>query len=223
MAFTQGSCLAASYENNFFTGSLGYRSVAATFTRNSGAFGFRTLQTGDKYLNYMLTGLAYARKLGQDFSAGVQLDAARISIGEGYGLRLLATFELGFLYRIQNKLIFGAHLFNPILPKISNYADERLPALMEAGFSYRYSMKFLATAQIRKHSNHPFEYLAGLEYCVQKTSTLRVGFSANPFRYTFGYGLHIHQLTFDMGSSYHSALGFSASASCQYSFGGRKP
>lgn len=46
-------------------------------------------------LNYMLTGLAYARKLGHDFSAGVQLDAARISIrGEGYGSRLLSFLNL---------------------------------------------------------------------------------------------------------------------------------
>ena len=222
MALSQGSSVAASYENNFFTGNLGYRSIAATFTRNSGAFGLRALQTGDKYLNYLLTGVAYARKLGQDFSAGVQLNAARTSIGEGYGTKYLATFELGILFKLQNKLVFGAHLFNPILTRLSTFADERLPALMEAGLCYSYSENFLAIAQVRKQTNHPLEYLGGLEYRILKLNAVRVGFSTNPFRYTFGYGLHINQLTFDVGSSYHSALGFSASASCQYSFGSRK-
>lgn len=222
MASAPSSSFAVAYESSFLTGNLGYRSVAATIVRNSGSFGLRAQQSGDSYLNYMITGLAYARRLGQDLSAGVQLDAARTSIGEGYGTKYLATFELGFLYRIRHNLVFGAHLFNPILARISGHTDERLPALMEAGFSYSYSENLLATAQIRKQTNHPLEYMAGLEYRILKLNAVRVGFSANPFRYTFGYGIHFHQFSFDIGSSFHTALGFSAFLSCQYIFGNRK-
>ena len=174
--------------------------------------------SGDANFNTTKAGLAYAMKFGNRFAAGVQLDYIGTTLGEEYGKRSSITFDAGIMVKITEQFIFGAHVFNPIHAKISDYDNESIPSTLNAGFSYTFSDKLLLTAEACKNSEFPMEFRSGVEYKLGKIAYARIGLSTNPARYTFGFGLEMKKLTVDLSSSIHQQLGYSPQVSLQYAF-----
>jgi hypothetical protein len=185
------------------------------------AFGTHIGYSGNPSYNILKTGLAYARTFGDRFSTGIQLDILRTGLADGYGNRTSATFETGILAKITDELTLGAHLFNPVHSKLSDYNNERIPTIMNAGLCYIYSGMLQITTEVKKNSELPMEFLAGAEYKFFENGFIRVGFATNPFRYTFGFGLKIKNLNLDISSSFHESLGYSPQTSMQYAFGNK--
>jgi hypothetical protein len=114
--------------------------------------------------------------------------------------------------------MFGAHTFNPMHVKLSDYNDERIPTILNAGFGYTFSERLLLTAEAYKNSEYPMEFRSGVEYKFGHMAYARIGITTNPARYTFGFGLEMKSFTLDFSSSVHSQLGYSPQVSLQYSF-----
>ena len=119
---------------------------------------------------------------------------------------------------ITDQLTFGAHTFNPMHVKLSDYNNESIPTTMNAGFGFTFSDRLLLTAEACKNSEFPMEFRSGLECKLGKVAFARIGLSTNPARYTFGFGLEMKKFTLDMSSSVHSQLGYSPQVSMQYAF-----
>lgn len=218
MAFYNRPVAAFYYENSFLLKELGYQAAAFTLPTRYGVFGGNVAYTGDAVYNEANAGIAYSRAFGNHFAAGIQLDYLHTGLSNEYGSSGLATFEAGILAKLTSNLTFGAHVFNPLSRKVSAHCDERIPAIMRAGFTYTFSEALLLSAEVSKNSLQPIQFMAGTEYRFFKKGFARIGLATNPFKYTFGFGLEIKNFTFDISSSIHEVLGYSPQVSLQYAF-----
>ncbi len=218
MAFYNRPAVGFFYENNFMLKELGYQSAMVTLPTRYGVFGGNITYTGDAAYSETNAGIAYARAFGNRFAAGLQLDYLHTGLGPEYGSAGIATFELGLMTKISGNLTFGAHIFNPLSAKISGFYDERIASVMRAGFTYTFSEALLMTAEVYKNSQQAVQFLAGTEYRFFNKGYARIGIATNPFKYTFGFGLVIKNLTFDISSTVHEILGYSPQVSLQYAF-----
>ncbi len=218
MAFYDRSSAGIYYENRFLIRELGSQTGALTLKTKYGMLGASVGYSGDANYSTTKAGLGYALKIGNRFAAGIQLDYIGTALGEEYGKRSNVTFEAGIMVKLSEQLTFGAHTFNPLHVKISEYNDERIPTTMNAGFGYTISDKLLITAEAFKNSEFPMELRTGAEFRLSQIAYARVGLSTNPSLYTFGFGLEMKKLHIDLSSSIHPQLGYSPQASIQYIF-----
>lgn len=218
MAFFNKTAAGIYFENRFLIKEFGSQTGAFTLKTKYGVLGATVSYSGDANYSNTKAGLAYALKFGNRFSAGIQLDYIGTTIGEDYGNHSNITFDAGIMVKITDQLIFGAHTFNPMHVQLSDYNNERIPTSLNAGFSFTFSDKLLLTAEAYKNSEFPMELRTGAEYKLGKVAYARIGLSTNPARYTFGFGLELKNLTFDLSSSVHTQLGYSPQVSMQYTF-----
>ncbi len=218
MAFYDKTAAGIYFENRFLIKEMGSQAGAFALKTRYGMLGATVGYSGDANYNTTKAGIAYARKFGTRFSAGIQLDYIGTTLGEEYGKRSNITFDAGIMVKISEQLIFGVHTFNPMHVKLSEYNNERIPTILNAGFGYTFSDKLLLTAEAFKNSEFPMEFRTGAEFKLSRIAYARIGLSTNPARYTFGFGLEMKNLTLDLSSSVHPQLGYSPQVSVQYSF-----
>ena len=128
----------------------------------------------------------------------------------------VVTFEAGFQAKLTDDICVGVHVFNPVNAKINDYNDERIPAVFKLGLSYLLSKDIFCLFEIEKVTAQNANIKAGLEYKILEKTYVRMGFMSDPVTFTFGFGLKIKKLKFDMASSYHQVLGFSPKVSMIY-------
>ncbi|MEI8048640.1 MAG: hypothetical protein WCI92_14765 [Bacteroidota bacterium] len=218
MAFYDKTAAGIYFENRFLIKEMAMQTGAFSLKTQFGVLGASVVYSGDASYRTTKAGLAYARKFGNRFSAGMQFDFISTVLGEEYGKRSNITFDAGILVKLTEQLTFGAHTFNPVHVKISDYNDERIPTTLNAGFGFTFSEKLLLTAEACKSSEYPMEFRSGIEYQLSRVAYARIGLSTNPARYTFGFGLVMKNLTLDLSSSVHPTLGYSPQASLQFAF-----
>jgi len=218
MAFFDKTAAGIYFENRFLIKEMGTQTGAFTLKTKYGMLGVNFAYSGDANYSNTKAGLAYALKFGNRFAAGIRLDYIGTKLGEEYGKRSNVTFDAGIMVKISDQLTFGVHTYNPIHVKLSDYNNERIPTTLNAGFGFTFSDKLLLTAEAYKHSEFPMELRTGAEYKLGNVAYARIGLSTNPARYTFGFGVILKNLTFDLSSSVHSQLGYSPQVSMQYAF-----
>jgi len=218
MAFYDRTAVGIYYENRFLIKEMASQTGAFSIKTKYGMLGATIGYSGDANYNTTKAGLAYALKFGNRFSAGIQLDYIATTLGEEYGKRNNITFDAGIMVKITEQFTFGAHTFNPMHVKLSDYNNESIPTTVNAGFGYTFSDKLLLTAEAFKNSEYPMEFRSGVEYKLGRIAYARIGLSTNPARYTFGFSLEMKNFTLDLSSSVHAQLGYSPQFSMQYSF-----
>ena len=206
------------YENRFLVKELSLKSFVVAFPANFGVIGASFNYFGFNLFNESKIGLAYARKFGERFSAGLQLDYLSTRIGENYGNKSLVTFDIGVCSKINDKLTIAAHIFNPVNARISKAYDERVPAIVKIGTAYFISDDLLISFEADKNIDNPPVIKTGIEYLLMKKVYLRTGISTNPFVNFFGVGFNYKKFTVDFSSSIHQVLGFSSQLSLIYKF-----
>jgi hypothetical protein len=207
------------FENRFLISELSLKSFAvAVPVSKAGTFSLNLTQFGYNLYNEKKAGIGYGKKLGEKFSAGIQLDYLSTYIADDYGTRNSFAVEAGFIAEPIKNLKLGAHVFNPNKAKVAEYTDERVPVIMRFGASYKFSEKILISAEEEKDIDQKSAFKAGIEYHVVEILYLRGGIASNPTLSTFGFGLNINQFVLDIASSYHQELGFSPQFSLGYNF-----
>ncbi|MCD4772839.1 MAG: hypothetical protein K8R41_05585 [Bacteroidales bacterium] len=207
------------YENRFMLKALGLKAVGVVLPTSSGVFGLSFSNFGYSLYNENKIGLAYAKSFGEKISAGVQLNYLYTHLDDEYKDKGLITFEAGIQTKLTDFICIGVHVFNPVNVKIDNYNNERIPAVFKLGISYLLSKNILCLLEVEKVTAQNPNIKAGLEYKILKKAYVRMGFMSDPATFTFGFGLQIQKLRFDMASSYHQVLGFSPKTSLIYDLG----
>ncbi len=204
------------YENRFGLKELSDKGIVASMPFRKSAFAISYRSFG--YSGYSLSraGLAYAMRLSDKLSAGIQLNYLTTRLGENYGTTSTLSGEAGFLYEMNEKLSLAAHLYNPNRAKLSDYNDERIPSRMRLGAGYRFSEKVIITGEVQKPSDNKATVRAGLEYLPVKNLSLRAGFASDPAQYAFGFGYRISGFQIDAATGYHLVLGFTPQISFTY-------
>lgn len=206
------------FENRFLVKEMSLKAGGLVYPTNAGVLGLNLSYFGYPKYNESKIGLAYARRFGNNFSAALQLDYLNTSIGDDYGNKGVATFELGLLTKVNEHLNIGAHLFNPVMAKFADYDDERIPGIFRLGASYNFDENILVSVEAEKDTRYDPIFKFGIEYNIIEQLDVRGGISTNPGLYSFGFGLNLTRLKIDFSSSVHRDLGYSPQISIIYIF-----
>ncbi|MFH1159728.1 MAG: hypothetical protein V1733_02130 [bacterium] len=219
MAWLQGWRLGLYVENRFLVSELCFEAVALSWVGKPGAFGMLVTYSGFRLYNEVKAGVAYARKFGKRFSAGVQLNYYRIQIGEGYGSTGNVSCEVGLMYKPGQAWTLGVQVRNPVPATVSDYPVERMPVLFRLGIGYDLSGKAMFVLEGEKDLDNKPVIKSGVEIRLAKPFWGRLGVVSDPFMVTAGIGFSLGRLLVDLATGYHMILGFSPSISIGYSFG----
>jgi len=207
------------YENKFGVRENSVRGGLAAIPTKQGTFALSINAYGFELYSQNKIGLGYGRKLGENISAGVQINYHSLRIGENYGSATAFSAELGVQAKLNDNITLAAHLYNPNRAKLADFNDERIPTIFRLGMRYDFSEKVLAAIEVEKDIDFKPSFKAGLEYHVVEYLYLRAGISTNPALSSFGFGLKFQQFQLDFAASMHNTLGFSPQLSLQYNFG----
>lgn len=221
LASLEKSNVLISTERRFNLTELSSHSAGAAIVSNAGTFGLSIHYFGFSEYNEQKIGLAYARKLGQKFNIGAQVDYLGTRIKE-FGNVNTYTFELGILANLNSKLDLGAHIFNPVNAD-RGLEEEPLETIFSLGLSYRASDKFTIMADAEAEFDFDLNYKLGIDYTLNEVVHFRFGAFTEPVTLSFGLGLLIkEQLYIDFASSYQTVLGLTPGIGVRYAFNSKK-
>lgn len=201
-------------EQRFLLNSIRTVSAGGVLPLKSGSLGLSLNYYGNEAYNEQRAGLAYARKLMENFSIGAGLDFLNTNIPE-YGSKGVVTFELGLMARFTKQLNMGVHVFNPM--NVELIEGEQLPSILKLGLNYSPSEKVNIFGEVSKDIDFDIRTHWGVEYEVIEDLNLRAGLATQPVEVTFGAGYKLDSgLIIDIGSRYHEVLGISPSVGIVY-------
>ncbi|MBI5219973.1 MAG: hypothetical protein HY958_13685 [Bacteroidia bacterium] len=206
------------YENRFLVNELSLKAGTFILPTKTGVFGLSISQFGYSKYNESKIGLAFAKSLGEVFSAGIQFDYINTYFSEYYGNKGTAVVEIGVRAVPKENFYIGAHIYNPTRSKIAAYHDERIPTIMRLGLGYNFSRKVLVTAETEKDIENDPVFKAGIEYNFMEHLFIRTGVASNPEKATFGIGYEIKGLKADLAFSTHPQLGLTPHFSLLWEF-----
>lgn len=207
------------YEAQFGLTELSSKSAAFMAPTKFGVLGVTFNHFGYSAYNDMKVGLVYARSFGPYFRFGVQLDYLQTTIGDNYGSKKNVTFEIGIQSDITEKLTLGAYVYNPIMIKMADYDDERVPAIFRLGIAWKIAKGFVATLEGEKNTNfQPITIRGGLEYGLKDKFFFRGGFGTQKEIFSMGFGFKLKMVRFDISAVMHESLGFSPQGSLVFQF-----
>lgn len=207
------------YENRFLLNELASKSIAGILPTKHGVFAVSYNHFGYSLYNNQKVGLAYARAFGGNLRIGLQLDYLQTTLGNNYGSKGNVTFELGVQTDISDKVTIGAWVFNPVMVKLAEYDDEKLPAVYRVGFAWHISDMFMATVEAEKSTAiGPVMFRGGIEYELNGKFFFRTGFSTRKEIFSFGAGLNLKHFVLNISAIMHESLGFSPQTSLIFQF-----
>jgi hypothetical protein len=220
LAWITRSEAGASYNNRFTIANLSTEGFVFALPLKAGTFALSGNVFGYSQYNEKKAGIAFGKKLGEKFSAGIQLDYLNTFINDDfYGSHSALAVEIGLLAEPLKNFRIGMHVYNLSGAKLAEYADEKIPTIFRLGASYNFSDKLLWTVEEEKDIDRKASFKSGLEYRIAEPLYLRGGISSNPTLVSFGFGLKFNGLMIDFASTYHDVLGFSPAISLSYQFG----
>ncbi len=207
------------YESRFLINKLSTKDIAVVVPTKIGVLGASFNYFGYELYNEMKIGLVYARSFSPYFRIGLQLDYLITSLGDNYGSTGNVTFELGIQSDVTKNLTVGAWVYNPVMVKLADYDNEKIPAIFRLGISWQILKGFIANVEVEKNTNiNPILVRGGLEYGFKDKFFLRAGFSTQQEIFSMGFGLKIKFLVFDISAVMHQTLGVSPQASLVFRF-----
>lgn len=223
LAFVKPFSAGVYYENKFNVKETALKSIAAALPFDkAGSFGLTATQFGSTNYTEGKYGLAYARKLAENFSAGFQINYNTIRLGDIYGKKQTFTAEFGIRARLVEKLTFGAHVYNISRAPLHPYASEYIPTILRFGLEYRFSQAVFMLAETETTIHHRTNIKTGIEYNLRQKVFLRAGINTYPFMASFGAGYQHKFLQLDIAAAYYETLGFSPNISLSFNLGEKK-
>ncbi len=203
------------FESRFGVKELTLSAGSAITPLWSGTFGVSFFQFGRGSFKESKYGVAYALKLAEKWSAGVQLGYLSQTFRGDDRANGATICEGGILFQPGEYLHLGVHLFHPApgLNTLSGKTD--LSAIFRGGGHYRFDEMVLATFEAEKEKRYPARIKTGIEFLPANNLALRMGVSGRPFNYTSGFGYRSGNFSTDIAFSYHGDLGITPSVSLQ--------
>lgn len=222
LAYLTNYSFGAYYENKFLLKETALKSFSGVIPAgNAGGFGLVGTQFGYTNYNQLKVGLAYGRKIAENFSAGLQLNYNAIRLGDVYGSKKTFTAEFGINAKLIDKLTFGAHVYNVSRSLLTKNNNEFIPTTVRFGLQYDFSTAVIALVETETTINQKTNIKFGVEYNLKQKFYLRAGINTNPFLASFGFGYHYKMAYIDIAAAYHQVLGFTPAISFHLNFGGK--
>lgn len=206
------------HENKFVLPQYGLQAVAIVIPTAPGTMGITYSYFGYSKYHENKIGVAFGRMLGENISAGIQLNYLNVFIADQYGNQGNLTVEAGIMAQPVKNLFLGAHVFNPTRAQVSLDTEEDIPTIFRFGMGYRFANTIFLAAETEKDLNNPAVFKTGIEFELADNLTLRTGFSTKPTLYTFGLGYSYKGIIANLAFTRHQQLGFTPHFSILYTF-----
>lgn len=216
LVHVRGLAAGVFYENRFSLSELGTKGAIVAYGKENNAFALSYRSFGYSAFSTSKAALAYALRMSEKFSGGVQINYHSFRLGENYGSQQTVSFEGGFQYKMSQKLTLAGHLFNPTRARLSDFNDERIASMFRLGAGYTFSDKLKLLGEVRKASDSDPSMRIGIEYLPATQIAVRAGFGSDPASYFFGFGWITKTLMIDAAAGFHQILGFSPQISLTY-------
>lgn len=207
------------YENRFLLKQLAFSGFAFASPLKKGTLGLSYTNFGYSAFRQSSSSLSYGIALNENISVGTKLNFLSLIIGDIYGKAIAFTGEIGFLAKLAPKIWVAGNVNNPTKSKFTNYNNEIIPSTITLGLQYIISKNVIALLETEKNTYQKINIRGGIEYKPSKELFLRAGASSNPAQASFGVGVRLKSIQFDMSSNYHYILGFSPQVGLIHQFG----
>jgi hypothetical protein len=206
----------ASYEiNPSLAGANRTAAVLNTPTQlGTAAIGF--FRFGDELYSEQVISGGFGNQLGIA-SIGLKVNYIQYR-AEGFGIKKAVSVNFGGIAEITPSLTIGAYITNINQPKISRQGNERIPAKLTTGISFKSSDRVRLFAEIEKDIEYDPTLKGAFEYVIYKKLFVRTGFNLQPNAGFFGLGFLSRRLKIDYGMQYVSSLHLIHQASATYQF-----
>lgn len=218
LADLNSSAVALGYENSYQLNELSTQAAVFALHTKTGNFALNYKRFGYSLYSENNIGIAYARKLGEIISAGIQFDYIYYNQTEDYGNRGVFLMEVGLIAEPIKNFFIGAHFYNPWQAKLADYEDERVASKMRFGLSYYFSDLVLFSIETEKDLEQEIRFKAGIEYEPVADLFLRTGITSQPNEFSLGVGYSFWKFTFDLAFTTHQNLPISTILSLKYNF-----
>jgi len=207
-----------SLERRFMLVGLSHASMGfALPVQDGSAFGVTTQYFGNGDYNEIKVGVAYGRKLLENFSFGAQVDYIGVQIREG-GNEGVFTFEGGILGRVMENLLVGVHIFSPVEVSFSN--DYRLPTILRMSAQIEASEFVGIFAGVDKDLEEKENLKFGVEYRYRNVAAFRIGMGTYPSSVSFGFGFKAlnDAMIIDISAAWNQLLGYTPGLTLGFEF-----
>lgn len=218
MGFSTKSSVSAFYANTGIAeGVNNIMAVGQFHLKKGGTIGLNASYFGYDLFNDKKIGIGYGLKLAEFVSIGAQIDILNNKVS-GYESNTAVTFEIGTLFKINNKFQIGAHIYNPARVRYGKNTEERVPTVFRLGATYTTKEKFWVTGELEQDLDNNLAFRAGIDYKVNPYLIIRSGVLTYPLSGTLGVGINYKSLQFDILGSYQKITGISPQLGISYEF-----
>lgn len=207
LAYLEKPSVGLYHENRFLMKEFGISALSGTLPVKFGTFGVSYNYFGFSLYHESKFGMSFAKKLGKNFAAGIQLDYFSSYISGLDNHAPMITFELGLLSFPTDNLAVGFHLFNPFLANPGLGKDIQLPSSFQLGLAYTLQNKIILAAESEKYFSQDLIFKFGIEYLPVSQLALRMGISSGSSQYSFGLGYKSKRFWTGLAFSNHLVLG----------------
>ena len=212
------STIGISFHQPFLLSDFTTTNVVVGICSKKGAFGINYSNYGNDYFQINSTGFGYAMKLGENISSGIKLNYHHINSGEFYNSKSILSTDVGFAANLTNELHVGFSLINPTFSKIDDYANERIPTVIQFAAGYHFSSDLSLQAGIKKDMVYPLSFITAIQYSPNKKVSIRGGIGTNPSLASLGINVHLNQIQLVFATQIHQILGWSPDFGIAYQF-----
>ena len=216
LAFLTNASIAIQHQQRYLMKELGVSDLAFAIPLRNGALAAQLVYSGYSKYHETKAGLAYAHKLGEHFSAGIQLDYFKLFVPQLDNNVQQITFEAGLLSQPTDKLTFGLHVFNPLPENWKQDKETELATSARFGVSYLFDPEFMFCGETQFDFTNDLIFRMGAEYSPIQALTLRMGISSGLIQFSYGIAYSWNKLTFGFAFSKHETLGYSPSIDLIY-------
>lgn len=201
----------------FLLNEMGRANLSAHLPVGNNTFAISYYRFGHSAYNENKIGLAYAKRILPDFSAGFQFNYWSIHLPENRQMPSCFVIEGGIQYHISSRTILGCHFFNPTQTGVKNeFLRFKLPSVIRMGISSKLSEDILIACELEKDLQFDLCTKFGLEWSLSQAFRLRAGMAVKPNNWTMGIAYRFRNIQADFAWQYQLRLGNTPSLSLFY-------
>jgi hypothetical protein len=210
--------LSLNFIRHLFSNEISTQALVAVVPFKNNFAGASFQRYGFAEYNENKIGFAYAKKLGNKLSIGLNANYHQLRIAS-YGASTGFSIDVGALYHFSKEFTFGVFLSNLSKQKFSSTEILiEIPTSFNVGASYLASDKVLIATSVSKKLDESIDVSLGIDYKIISLLSLRGGLSAKPFKQYAGFGLNFKKFLLDMATTYDANFGYAPQIGIGYAF-----
>ena len=209
LGFLETSSISLQHSMPYLLSELGISSLSLQFSSPAGALGIAFSTLGLKGFRQSSLWLSYGLKLNTSLSAGLGIHFWFTSVPEQVFATPGVSFALGLLLQINGQWMLGARLLHPAGWYSATELSRLKQGTIEAGISYTFFGMARILAELQFNTLNQLQLRSGMEWNLNRTVLLRIGFCDRPATFSGGIGLHYPRWIADISFQYGTAYGLS--------------